>query len=351
MAYTVFAADAVSGAPEYAGQDIRQALGVALGGATSTRPLGARSGVRPGTPTNTVTATSTTWTCKPVAGVIDKHPDAATGPYLWASDANVTGSVTAADASNPRKDIVYVQVSDPSTSDGSTTPGIVIAYTAGTPAASPSAPTTPSRAFVLAEINVPASGGGSPSVTWVAPYAVAAGGVIPVRNTTERAAAGTGATTENPVVVYRKDAAAGSRLEYTDDGSTWYALTPAQTPGTGTRGSDATTGPGTWGAAATVSSYPLVQGGWYLVTATGTASIGGAASTIRHRVRAVDIAASSEWVITAGTVGDRYPLAGHLLFQASATTSKDILHEVYTAAPATGVVAYTGHTVSIVRVA
>jgi hypothetical protein len=34
---------------------------------------------------------------------------------------------------------------------------------------------------VIAQINVPASGGGAPTATWVAPYAVAAGGITPVR--------------------------------------------------------------------------------------------------------------------------------------------------------------------------
>lgn len=180
MAISSWPIDAVSGSPTYSGRRLRQTTNAPmLAGATATRPLGSASGVRPGTSTTTVTATSTTWTCGPLAGVIDGEAAAEAGPYTFASDSNVTGSVTAADQSNPRVDIVYVQVSDPAEADGSSTPGVRILYLAGTAAATPAAPATPARSFVLARINVPKSGGGSPTVTWVAPAVVAAGGIVP----------------------------------------------------------------------------------------------------------------------------------------------------------------------------
>jgi hypothetical protein len=149
-----------------------------VAGATAARPLGARSGVRPGTSTGSVTATSTAWSVAPLSGVIDGEAANEAGPYTFSSDATVTGSVTAANASNPRIDLIYVQVSDPAESDGSTTPGVSIGYLAGTAAATPTVPTTPARSFVLAQINVPKSGAGSPSVTWVAPFMAAAGGTV-----------------------------------------------------------------------------------------------------------------------------------------------------------------------------
>jgi len=158
----------------------RQAQSVTLAGATAARPLGARSGVRPGTSTSTVTATATAWSCGPFAGVIDAEAAAEAGPYEFAFDATATGTITAADGTNPRTDIIYVQVSDPSEGDGSTVPSVVRGYLAGTAAATPVAPAAPARSFVVAQINVPKAGGGNPTVTWVAPYAVAAGGVIPV---------------------------------------------------------------------------------------------------------------------------------------------------------------------------
>jgi hypothetical protein len=126
--------------------------------------------------------------CGPVAGVIDGEAAAEAGPYTFASDANVSGSVTAANSSNPRTDIVFVQVSDPAESDGSTVPAVTIGYLAGTAGASAPVPAAPARSFVLARINVPKSGGGAPSVTWVAPAAVAAGGIIPALSSLQLAA-------------------------------------------------------------------------------------------------------------------------------------------------------------------
>lgn len=184
MVDTLGFTNAVAGAPTYSGRMLRQSGSAAFGGATPTRPLGARSGVRPGTSATTVTASSTTWTCGPFAGVADLEAAAEAGPYGFAFDAAATGSVTAANATNPRIDIIYVQVDDPSESDGSTVPAVTRKYLAGTAAAVPAAPTTPARSFVVAKINVPTSGGGSPTVTWAAPYAVGAGGILPVASST-----------------------------------------------------------------------------------------------------------------------------------------------------------------------
>ena len=189
MTISAWPLDAVSGAPKYSGRVLRQTANAPfLAGATTTRPLGALSGVRPGTSPGSVTATSTTWTCAPVAGVIDGEAAAEAGPYTFASDANVSGPVTAANSSNPRTDIVFVQVSDPAEADGSSVPSVTIGYLAGSAGASAPVPATPARSFVLARINVPKAGGGSPSVTWVAPSAVAAGGIIPAVSSLQLAA-------------------------------------------------------------------------------------------------------------------------------------------------------------------
>lgn len=174
---------AVTGSPTYDGRHLRQTtVAPFVAGATATRPLGARSGVRPGTPTTTVTATSTTWTVGEHAGLIDAELAAEAGPYTYSIDVAQTGSMTAADPSNPRIDVVYIRIDDPAESDGSSVPLAAAGYQAGTPAASPVAPTTwtgSARSMVLAQINVPKVGGGSPSVTWVAPVSVAAGGITP----------------------------------------------------------------------------------------------------------------------------------------------------------------------------
>lgn len=174
MARNIWPASAVSGAPAYSGRMIRQSLSALFGGASPARPLGARSGVRPGSGT-LVTATSTTWTVNPHAGVLDLEASASSGPYTYSIDAAVSGTVAAASATNPRVDIVYVTLNDPAESDGSSTPDVVPGYLAGTPAGSPVAPATPARSMVLHTISVPVSGGGSPSTVAVAPFCASAG--------------------------------------------------------------------------------------------------------------------------------------------------------------------------------
>lgn len=74
----------------------------------------------------------------------------------------------------------------------------------------------------LATIAVPASGGGNPTVSWIAPYAVGGGGIIPVRTTTERDALHSAypGTTDAPLVIWLKSAGAF----YYNDGTGWEAL-------------------------------------------------------------------------------------------------------------------------------
>jgi len=161
-------ADVTTGLPAYSGQATREALAALMPIAPAARPLGATSGVRAGTSRTTVTASSTVWTCAAHAGVVDAQALAICGPYLYATDGTDTGAVTAANATNPRVDIVYVQIND-ATQDGSGLRSGTVNYLAGTAAASPVAPTTPARSLLLATIAVPVSGGGAPVVTWVAP--------------------------------------------------------------------------------------------------------------------------------------------------------------------------------------
>lgn len=221
MVDSLWPADAVAGAPSYSGRMLRQLESPMYSGATVARPLGARSGVRPGTSPTTVTATSTTWTCGPFAGVADVEAAAEAGPYSFSFDAVATGSVTAADATNPRKDIIYVQISDPAEGDGTTNPGVIRGYLAGSPAATPLVPPTPARSFVIAQITVPKVGAGSPSVTWVAPYVVAAGGVLPV-DTKANLDAITGYTGQEAYVY--NDTTANNVGKYIWTGSSWIRM-------------------------------------------------------------------------------------------------------------------------------
>lgn len=186
MAITIWPVDAKSGAPQYAGRGLRQTtVGVPLAGATSARPLGVRSGVRPGTPATTVAVSGATVTVRPHAGVLDVQAAVEASGYEYSSDANtVVSSTFAQDQSNPRADIVWVQVTDPAEGNGGT-PSVVFGYTAGAAAGAPTTPALPARAMLLAVLNVPKVGGGNATVTWSAPTLVAAGGVVPVRSVAE----------------------------------------------------------------------------------------------------------------------------------------------------------------------
>jgi len=177
----------------------RQANAPLYGGGSGVA-LKAVQGFRVGTG-SVLTATSTTWTLTPCSAVISPAAATAQGSYRWASDANVTGAVTAADATYSRKDIVYVQVNDSSSGDGSGALTAPVSYLAGTPSASPVAPSLPARSFLVGTISVPVSGGGSPTVVLNPARFVAAGGIQPVADATEQATL----TAYEGLRVYRAD--------------------------------------------------------------------------------------------------------------------------------------------------
>lgn len=166
-------------------QQERQSWAAVHGGG-SGRQLGGRSGFRVGTPSTVLTATSTTWTLGACAAMLDPGASTHQGMYGWSSDANVTGAVTAADATNPRKDIVYILVNDSSAGDGSGAVSANLVYVAGTPATTPVAPTVPPRGFLVGTISVPISGGGSPTVVRNPAVYVSAGGILPVFSQAEQ---------------------------------------------------------------------------------------------------------------------------------------------------------------------
>ena len=182
MTITYLAPDGVA----ITAQQFRQAQAATHGGG-SGRQLGGRSGFRVDTPSNVLTATSTTWTLTPCAAMIDPGASTHQGVYGWSTDANVTGSVTAADGTNPRKDIVYIQVNDSSAGDGSGALTANVLYLAGTPGVTPSAPTLPVRSFLVGTITVPQAGGGSPTVALNPARYASAGGILLVTGAADRA--------------------------------------------------------------------------------------------------------------------------------------------------------------------
>jgi hypothetical protein len=210
MTITLLAPDGVA----VTAQQERQARAAGHGGG-SGRQLGGRSGFRVGTPSNVLTATSTTWTLGPCAAMIDPGASTHQGMYGWSSDANVTGSVTAADATYARKDIVYIQVNDSSAGDGSGATSAPVLYLAGTASASPVAPTLPARSFLVGTITVPQAGGGSPTVVLNTARYAAAGAPLPVFSQAERDAL----SLYDGLIVQRRDLP--GRPTETYDGTSW----------------------------------------------------------------------------------------------------------------------------------
>lgn len=175
-----------SGTPSASAAMLRRAFAVPM--MYDGRLVGARQGVRPGGVSALVTLAGSTITVNPMVGLVDPGLSSTSGPYWFvvpSAENPLNGPLQAADATNPRIDIVVARVYD----DDEDASGLRLGrteYIAGTAAPAPSAPAIPSGAFRLATINVPASGGGSAAVTVDCPYTVAAGGILPVRTQAAR---------------------------------------------------------------------------------------------------------------------------------------------------------------------
>jgi hypothetical protein len=142
--------------------------------------LGSVSGVRPGDPGLTVTLAGTTINCSAGVAAVAWPGQ---GVYRVALPTSVSpGTYTAAHATLNRVDLVYLRVWDNSVDASGLNKGDVV-YLAGTPSASPVAPTPAGTQIYmpLATITVlSVSNGGTASVsTAVRPSTVAPGGILP----------------------------------------------------------------------------------------------------------------------------------------------------------------------------
>src|SRR5262245_29976779 len=185
MTGTALAINASAGSPAYAARTFRDALAGLMG--WDGVPLAGRQGVRPmgGTAVNIVTLSGSTITVNLHAATVTPGWSAVTGTYLCALTAIETWTLTAADATNPRKDIVIGRVYD----DDESASGLrqyVSAYIAGTPAPAPAEPAVPVGGIKLATIDVPQTGGGPPAVTQHPMDTSAVGGILVVRAQAER---------------------------------------------------------------------------------------------------------------------------------------------------------------------
>ena len=336
IAWPIDAVPDETGSPEYAARQGRQAsLAPLIAGATAARPLGARSGVRPGTPASTVAVTSTTWTVHQLAGVADVQSASEAGPYGFAFDADQTGTVNPAHMTYTRWDALYVVIDDPA-EDESGTPSCRIEYRAGTAALSPALPSTPpARSVRLCRIVVPQSGGGSPSVVWDPPYLAPPGGPYRVRSDTERDALYTafGATDENPLTVVHIGTSNPKKgvTEQTFDGVTWTGAWASYTPVL----TGSTTNP-TMGSGGIQQGRYVVNGktciGWF----TWQFGSGGAAGSGTYEVSLPVAMAATD---TAANLGTAWMFVGGQWYPADmirGTSSTRVQFRVTGATPAVG---------------
>ncbi|MGZ0151871.1 glycine-rich domain-containing protein [Kribbella sp. WER1] len=153
--------------------------------------LGGRTGVRPGGTGMQVTFTGSTWMIAPGIAAITAVSSGAFGEYRFAVTATESGAIPAPDATNPRKDILVLQLQDKDNGDAQSR--VYARYLAGSPNATPTAPATPAKSLLLATFTVPTSG--STSMVDERVYTVASGGILPSK--TRPAAPALGATIYN----------------------------------------------------------------------------------------------------------------------------------------------------------
>lgn len=163
--------------------DARKALAGLLAPAST---LGARQGILAG-PGDPLRVTGTAgWTYQVAAGPLVTSRSAADGAVLWGNDgAADTPAVAAAPASGARYDLIWMRHQDPDAGE-SDTPEIGV--TSGAASGTPVRPAVPAGAVVLAEALVSAGATSTShanvTITQVAPFTVARGGVLPCTSAT-----------------------------------------------------------------------------------------------------------------------------------------------------------------------
>jgi hypothetical protein len=170
------------------GQDMRRGQGASM--APSGAALGSRSGVRPG-PDLEVTANSTPNMSVNVApGQAHAQLSAfGSGLAILTNDVTRNLPIAAANATNPRRDLIVFRVYDETVAVGSRR-GVLEVVT-GVPAVSPADPAVPANSVVLARVAVAANAAsiGNANITDLRPWTTALGGITPSRDATDVAGA------------------------------------------------------------------------------------------------------------------------------------------------------------------
>lgn len=165
--------------------DLRlQAVGGFLTGASPSGSTGisARPGVRYGTgnPLQVSASSGMSVTVNAGFAFVQGSTSATAGMYTACLDTTATLTLTTSDPTNPRIDNIIVQFVDVGTSSSTATVNVQ----AGTPAASPVAPTLPANSLLLAQIAVGAgvSSITSGNITDKRVFTVGLGGILPMAN-------------------------------------------------------------------------------------------------------------------------------------------------------------------------
>lgn len=114
------------------------------------------------------------------------------GPIFMSNDGTVSVTIDAAPGSNSRIDVVYFKQNESASPYSDANDNPIFGVGKGTAAPSPSKPTIPTGAVELATILIPsgvsATNAGGVVITQTFQYTTVAGGILWVRNQTERAA-------------------------------------------------------------------------------------------------------------------------------------------------------------------
>lgn len=208
--------------------------------APDTGGVSARAGVfyGPGTPLSVTGTASMAYNVAAGQAAVNRA-SSALGVYVGANDATVSVSTTAAPgtAGTSRYDLIYIRFPDAEQGDG--TSAATIGVVQGTAAASPTRPTgsVPAGALVLAEAQVFQGNTRTDTgviITQTAPWTAAAGGILAIRSSTERAAL----TQYDGLTIFRTDTdrfevSVGGSWLVACDPNAWASYTPTLTSSTG----------------------------------------------------------------------------------------------------------------------
>ncbi|MEU1421467.1 hypothetical protein [Kitasatospora sp. NPDC005751] len=203
--------------------------------------LGSRPGIRAGDPGLAVSLAGTTVNVSAGTAVLYRSGQ---GVYRAQLAATSPGTLTAANASFSRIDLVYLRVWDTAV-DASGLRKADTVYLAGTASASPAAPTPGATEIYipLATITVPSTGGGGTGAATVSStvrqVTVAPGGVLPVSSTADIAISGVYVgqarfNTVRMVPEYWTGTAWVAQGDWSSFSPTWTASTTNPTLGNGT---------------------------------------------------------------------------------------------------------------------